>query len=57
MGRYVTVGICVVNLLVKGILVAGSFHIKQIAAKPHASKSIVMLKLQPILSLEGQGPL
>ena len=40
MRRYVTVGTCGVNLFVKGIFVTGSFHVKLIAAKPYASKSI-----------------
>ena len=56
MRRYLTGGTCVVNLFAKGILVTGSFHAKLIA-EPYASKSIVMLNLQPILSLQVQGPL
>ena len=43
------------NLFAKGILVTGSLHAKLIAARPYASKSIVMLKLQLILSLQVQG--
>ena len=57
MRRYLTGGTCVVNLFAKGILVTGSFPAKLIAARPYASKSIVMLNLQPILSLQVQGPL
>ena len=33
--------------IAKGILVTGSFHAKLISARPYASKSIVMLNLQP----------
>ena len=50
MRRYLTGGTCVVNLFAKGILVTGSFPAKLIAARPYASKSIVMVNLQPILS-------
>ena len=57
MRRYLAVGTCVVNLFAKGILVTGSFHVKLIAKRPYAPKSIVMLNLQPILSLQVQGPL
>ena len=57
MRRYVTVSTCVVNLFVKDILVTRSFHVKLIAAKPYSFNSLVMLKLEPILSLQGQGPL
>ena len=57
MRRYLTGGTCVVNLVAKGILVTESFPAKLIAARPYASKSIVMLNLQPILSLQVQGPL
>ena len=57
MRRFVTAGTCVVNLFAKGILVTGSPHAKLIAAKPYAAKSIVKLKLQPIMSLQGHGPL
>ena len=57
MHRYLTGGTCVVNLFAKGILVTGSFHAKLIAARPYASKSIVMLNLQPIRSIQVQGPL
>ena len=57
MRRYLAVGTCVVNLFAMGILVTGSFHVKLIAKRPCAPKSIVMLNLQPILSLQVQGPL
>ena len=42
------------HCFVMGNLVTGSFHGKLIAAKPYASRLIVMLKLQPILRLQGQ---
>ena len=47
MRRYLAVGTCVVNLFAKGILVTGSFHVKLIAARPYAPKSIVMLNTEP----------
>ena len=55
MRRYLTGGTCVVNLFAKGVLVTGSFHAKLIAARLYASKSIVMLNLQPILEPSSSG--
>ena len=49
---YVFISKCVVNLFFKGILAAGSFHVKVIAVQPYASKSTVLLELQLIRSLQ-----
>ena len=49
---YVFIGKCVVNLFVKGILAAGLFHVKAIAAPPYASKSTILSELQPIRSIQ-----
>ena len=51
---YVIIDKCFVNLFVKGILAAGSCHVKAIAAQPYASQSVVLSELQPIRSLQGR---
>ena len=50
MHRCVIVGVCIVNLFVKSVVVAGSFHVKLIVAELYLSKLTMVLQFQPILT-------